>query len=227
MQVAARSVNWEVCGPAPGPARKVGELGGLRPGAPDHLAAARRLPLGLTGNRAFHWKDRAPKDHPAGAPRDSARRGRRGRRRHGRGCNPGELGGLQPRGIGTFAARPRDRPARSGNWDVCGPEPPTISRLLGGCRWGSPETERSIGKIGRRRTTLQARLAIRPGGDGAGAAAMGVAATPGNWEVCGPAPGQLVQKVLFRIPQLVLFHHPTPRKTGPGHLGFETRDFPK
>ncbi len=74
---------------------KVGELGGFRPGAPDHLAAARRLPLGLTGNRAFHWKDRAPKDHPAGAPRDSARRGRRGRRRHGRGCNPGELGRLR------------------------------------------------------------------------------------------------------------------------------------
>ena len=106
MRVVARSVNWDVCGPAPGPTRKVRELGRLRPGAPDHLAAARRLPLGLTGNRAFHWKDRAPKDHPAGAPRDSARRGRRGRRRHGRGCNL--------RRIGRFAARPRDRPAKVG-----------------------------------------------------------------------------------------------------------------
>ena len=58
--------------------------------------------------------------------------------------------------------------------------PPTISRLLGGCRWGSPETARSIGKIGRRRTTLQARLAIPPGGDGAGAAAMGAAESGGS-----------------------------------------------
>ena len=95
------------------------------------------------------------------------------------GCKVGQLGRLRP-GPGTD-------PPRSGNWEVCGPAPPTISRLLGGCRWRSPGTARSIGKIGRRRTTLQARLAIRPGGDGAGAAAMGVAAKVGELGGSGAA----------------------------------------
>ena len=47
------------------------EIGAL---ARDHLAAARRLPLGQTGIRFCQWRDRAPKGHSTRAPRDSDRR---------------------------------------------------------------------------------------------------------------------------------------------------------
>jgi len=45
--------------------------------------------------------------------------------------------------------------------------------------------------------------------------------------LCGGVTTPAVRKVLFRIPLLVLYHHPTPRKTGPGHSRFYMRAFPR
>ena len=64
----------------------------------------------------------------------------------------------QGKNLANRCARPRPPNGKSVR------SPATISRLLGGSRWGKPESAFFIGEIERRRTTLQERLAILTGG---------------------------------------------------------------